>query len=35
MKINIKKLKSWLVKFLVLLIVLTMVLAGFVVIFWK
>lgn len=35
MKINKKKLKSWAVKILAILIVLAMVLTGFVVIFWK
>lgn len=35
MKINKKTLKSWAVKIIAILIVLTMILTGFVVIFWK
>ena len=35
MKINKKKLKSWAIKILAILIVIVMVFAGFVVIFWK
>jgi len=35
MKINKKTLKSWVLKLLAILIVLTMIFAGFVVIFWK
>ncbi|EMR74615.1 hypothetical protein MBGDF03_00324 [Thermoplasmatales archaeon SCGC AB-540-F20] len=35
MKINKKTLKSWTVKIITILIVLTMILTGFVVIFWK
>lgn len=35
MKINKKTLKSWAIKLLVILIVLALVFAGFVVIFWR
>ena len=35
MKVTKKKLKSWAVKILAILIVLAMILTGFVVIFWK
>jgi len=35
MKISKKTLKSWVIKLLAILIVLAMIFAGFVVIFWK
>ena len=35
MKINRKTLKSWMIKIVVILIVITMVLTGFVTILWK
>ncbi len=35
MKINKKTLRSWAIKILAILVVLAMVFAGFVVIFWK